>query len=400
MPTLFEPARIKNFELRNRLVRSATFEGMADADGSPTQALFDLYRRLARGGVGLIISGYAYVCADGRNPFPGMLGIDRDEHIPRYRELVEHVHGHGAALALQIAHCGRQTTAEALGEQPMAPSAVKDTSLFVTPREMDEGDIERVVEAFGQAARRANEAGFDAVQLHGAHGYLISQFLCPHTNRRTDRWGGSIDNRMRFVRHVYRSCREQVGDDYPLLIKISAYDQMRRGLRVDEGVEMAAQMGELGFDGIEVSCGIAEDGMSTTRGEVPIEAILESWEMYRRKNALFRGAMRLFGRRMVKPPPLTQAFNRAAAKAIKARVDVPVFLVGGVTELSAMEDVLDAGDADFISLCRALIADARFPRKLESGRKTDSICVHCNLCLAYMAAGPLRCYHGKRPERA
>lgn len=272
MSMLFEPARFRGLSLRNRLVRSATFEGMADADGFPTQALFDLYRRLARGGVGLIVTGYAYVSADGRNPFPGMLGIDRDEHIPRYRELVEHVHGHGAALALQIAHCGRQTTPEALGE--------------------------------------------------------------------------------------------------------------------------------LGFDGIEVSCGIAEDGMSTTRGEVPIEAILESWEMVRRKSVLFRGAMRVFGRRIVRPPPLTEAFNRAAAKAIKERVDVPVFLVGGLTGVEVMEDVLESGDADLVSLCRALIADARFPGKLQSGRKTDSICVHCNLCLAYMAAAPLRCYHGKRPERA
>jgi 2,4-dienoyl-CoA reductase-like NADH-dependent reductase (Old Yellow Enzyme family) len=396
MSAIFEPGRIKQLALRNRLVRSATFEGMADDDGAPTQALFDLYRRLARGGVGLIVTGYAYVSTDGRNPFAGMLGIDRDELIPRYRELVDHVHEHGAKLAMQIAHCGRQTTAEALGEQPMAPSAVRDGSTFTTPRVMDEGDIERVVEDFGQAARRAREAGLDAVQLHGAHGYLISQFLCPHTNRRQDRWGGSIDNRMRFVRHVYRRCRELVGDDFPLLIKISAYDQMRRGLRVDEGIEMARQMGQLGFDGIEVSCGIAEDGMSTTRGDVPVEAILDEWDMFGRKNALFRWGMRHFGRWLVRPPPLTQAFNREAARAIKERVDVPVWLVGGVTELSAMEEVLESGDADYIALCRALIADARFPRKLESGRKTESICVHCNLCLAYMATTPLRCYHGKR----
>ena len=399
MSTLFEPGRIGDLQLRNRLVRSATFEGMADADGLPTQALLDLYRRLARGGVGLIVTGYAYVSLDGRNPYTGMLAIDRDEHVPRYRELVSHVHEHGAKLAMQIAHCGRQTTAGALGEQPMAPSAVRDRSVFSTPRVMDDGEIERVAEDFGQAARRVREAGFDAVQLHGAHGYLINQFLCPHTNRRADRWGGSIDNRMRFVRHVYRRCREQVGDDFPLLIKISAYDQMRRGLKVDDGIEMARQMGELGFDGIEVSCGIAEDGMSTVRGDVPIEVILDEWEMYRRKNVLYRWIMRHFGRWIVRPPPLTQAFNRAAARAIKEQVDVPVFLVGGLTELSAMEDVLDSGDADFISLCRALIADARFPRKLEAGRRTESICVHCNLCLAYMAVGPLRCYHGKRLER-
>jgi len=396
MSSIFQPGRIGELQLSNRLVRSATFEAMGDPDGAPTQALFDLYRRLARGGVGLIVSGYVYVSADGRNPFGRMLGIDQDEHVPRLQELTDHVHEHGAKIAAQIAHCGRQTTADALGEPPMGPSAVKDGSTFTTPRVMDEKDIERVVEDFGQAARRVREAGFDAVQLHGAHGYLISQFLCPHTNRRKDRWGGSIENRMRFLRRVFRRCRELVGDDYPLLIKHSAYDQMRRGLRLDEGVEMARQMGELGFDGIEVSCGIAEDGMSTTRGDVPVEAILETWEMYRRKNPLFRLGMRHFGRRIVRPPPLTQGFNRDAARAIRAVVDVPLILVGGLTEKAAMEDVLDSGDADFVSLSRALIADARYPRKLESGRRGDSICVHCNLCLAYMAVAPLRCYLGKR----
>jgi len=396
MSSVFQPGRIGELQLHNRLVRSATFEALGDPDGFPTQALFDLYRRLARGGVGLIITGYVYVSADGRNPFGRMLGIDRDEHVPRLRELVDHVHGHGAKIAAQIAHCGRQTTVDAIGAQPMGPSAVKDGSTFTTPRVMDERDIERVIEDFAQAARRVREAGFDAVQLHGAHGYLISQFLCPHTNRRKDRWGGSIDNRMRFVRRVVRRCRDRVGDDFPLLIKHSVYDQMRRGLRVDEGVEMARQMGELGIDAIEVSCGIAEDGMSTTRGDVPVEAILETWEIYRRKNPLFRLGMRHFGRRIVRPPPLTQAFNRDAARAIRAKADVPLILVGGLTEKGAMEDVLDSGDADFVSLSRALIADARYPRRLESGRRSDSICVHCNLCLAYMAVAPLRCYLGKR----
>ncbi len=398
MSTLFEPTHIGRMQLRNRLVRSATFEGMADDDGLPSKALFDLYRRLARGGIGLLVTGYAYVCPDGRNPFPGMLAIDRDDVIPHYRELVDHVHEHGAAVAMQIAHCGRQTTASAIGRRPLAPSAVRDTSTMVKPQPMDEGDIEQAVEAFGEAARRVAEAGFDAVQLHGAHGYLINQFLCPHTNRRTDRWGGSVDDRMRFVRHVYRRCREAVGDDFPLLIKISAYDTMRRGLPLDEGVEMARQVGELGFDAIEVSCGVPEDGMSTMRGEVPLGPILDTWEVHRRRGAAYRWAMRRVGPLMFRSHPLTEAFNRDAARRIRACVDVPVSLVGGLYERATMDDVLASGDADLISLSRALIADARFPHKLETGRHTTSICEHCNLCIAYMAGGPLRCYHGKQPS--
>ena len=174
--------------LKNRLVRSATHEGMADMDGYPRQSLFKLYERLAKGGVGLIITGYAFVSKDGKCPFVGMLGMDSDDHMPAYSKLVEHVHKFDTKIALQIAHCGRQTTASAAGTQPMGPSAVKDKVLFLTPRVMTEKDIERVIDSFALAAERARKSGFDAVQLHGAHGYLINHFLCPYTNRRKDRW--------------------------------------------------------------------------------------------------------------------------------------------------------------------------------------------------------------------
>ncbi|MBW2410675.1 MAG: NADH:flavin oxidoreductase, partial [Deltaproteobacteria bacterium] len=289
MSVLFEKTEIKSMELKNRLVRSATHEGMADENGFPTEALFRLYERLAKGGVGLIITGLSYVSRDGK--VPAMKGIDGDGHIENYREMADLVHKNGARIAMQIVHGGRQTTEQWAGTQPMAPSPVKDNSLFVKPREMTEHDIERVIEAFGQAARRVKESNFDAVQLHGAHGYLINEFLCPHTNRRKDKWGGSIENRMRFVTEIYARCRERVGGDYPILIKINAYDNMKKGLKPEEGVIMAEMMADMGFDGIEVSCGIFEDGMSTLRGDLPIEAILDTWPMYKNKNAIFKFVM-------------------------------------------------------------------------------------------------------------
>lgn len=397
MPTLFEPTRIKSLELPNRLVRSATFEGMADEHGRPTEALFKLYRRLAKGGIGLIIAGYTYVSPDGRNPFPGMGAIDRDELIPDYQDLTRRVHEHGTKIAMQIAHSGRQTSAASVGGQPIAPSAVKDKTHFVKPRAMTEEDIDRVLDAFAAAARRVAESGFDAVQIHGAHGYLVNQFLCPHTNRRTDQWGGSLENRMRFVAELYRRCRAQVGDSYPLLIKISAQDAMKRGLRIEEGAVMAEMMADMGFDGIEVSCGIGEDGMSSMRGEVPVEAFLTEWPMYRERSFLFRFLMRRLGRRLVKPLPLTEAFNRAAAAAIRARTDVPLFLVGGNTDPTVMEEIVANREVDYISLSRALIADARFPNRIRAGRREPSDCMHCNLCLAYMGSRPIRCYRGRVP---
>lgn len=394
MSVLFEKTEIKGMELDNRLVRSATHEAMADKNGFPTERLFKLYEDLAKGGVGLIITGYAYVARDGKSD--AMLGIDNDKLIPKYRELVNKVHQNGAKIAMQINHCGRQTTKEMTGSQPIAPSAIKEKVFLVKPREMTENDIERIIEAFAQSARRVKESGFDALQLHAAHGFLINQFLCPHTNRRQDKWGGSIENRMRFLGAIYEKCRSQVGEDYPILIKINAYDNLKNGLKQDESIAMAKLIAELGFDGIEVSCGIAEDGASTVRGDLPLDVILDEWDMYKNKNFLFRFIMKRFGKKLIKPMPFTQEYNRESARRIKAKVNVPIFVVGGMIDPVAMEATIKKGDADYISMSRALITDPNFPNKIKGGDRKISRCIHCNLCLYYLATKPVRCYHGKR----
>jgi len=395
MSVLFERTEFKGVELENRLIRSATHEGMADENGFPTENLFKLYERLAQGGVGLIITGYSYVNRDGKSH--AMMGIDTDEHISRYKELVSHVHKNGAKIAMQINHCGRQTTKDMTGSQTIAPSAVKDNMLLEKPRAMTEQEIERVIGDFGNASKRVKDSNFDAVQLHGAHGYLISQFLCPHTNRRKDKWGGSIENRMRIVKKIYNSCREQVGEDFPILIKISAYDTMKNGLKQEEGVVMAEMMADIGFDGIEVSCGIGEDGGSTLRGDFPIDVILEKIPNYKKSNPVFKFILRHFGEKIVKPLPFSTSFNREAAREIKRKVNIPIFLVGGMTDPSDMEDAIENGDADYISLSRALINNPKFPSKIREGSREPSKCLHCNLCLFCVVMEPLRCYYGKKP---
>jgi 2,4-dienoyl-CoA reductase-like NADH-dependent reductase (Old Yellow Enzyme family) len=404
MPALFEKSAIKSMQLKNRLVRSATVERMGDDKGLPTENLTRLYERLAKGGVGLIITGMAYVSADGKGFPKGQSGIDRDESVDAWRDLTRHVHGLGTGvkIAMQIAHAGRQTTRAAIGVQPMAPSAVKDGSSFVTPREMTEDDIERTIEAFAQAARRVKESGFDAVQIHGGHGYLVNGFLNPYTNRRTDRWGGSLENRMRFVSEVYSRSRRLVGDEFPILIKISAYDHMilkgKKGIALDEAVITAEKLSAMGIDGIEASCGIAEDGMSTLRGRLPVDVLVEDLGMFK-KSALMRFAIRHFGDRLMKTQPFTEDYNRAAARSIKQRVNVPVFAVGGIIRPSTMEDIVASGDADYISLSRSLIFSPIFPRKIQEGSREPSACIHCNHCLFYLGLEPLRCYNGKRIKK-
>lgn len=392
MSLLFNKMNFKGVELKNRLVRSATNEAMADVNGFPTENLFKLYERLAKGGVGLIITGYTYVSGDGKTD--NMLGIDTDEHISKYRELVDHVHKNGAKIAMQINHCGRQTTKDMTGTQTIAPSAVKDNSFLDTPRAMTEQDIDNVIESFAKASKRVKDSNFDAVQLHGAHGFLINQFLCPHTNRRQDKWGGSIENRMRIVKAIYKACREQVGDDYPIFIKMNAYDKMKNGVKEEEGIIMAEMMADMGFDAIEVSCGIGEDGGSTLRGGFPIDVALDTWPMYKKQNAILRFIMRHFGKKIVKPVSFSQGFNRDVAKKIKSKVNVPIFLVGGMIDPSVMEAVIEKGDADYISLSRALVHNPNFPNKIEEGNMEPSKCLHCNLCLFGIITSPLRCHYG------
>jgi len=179
-------------------------------------------------------------------------------------------------------------------------------------------------------------------------------------------------------------------------IKINAYDTKKNGLRLEESVIMAKMMNAMGFDGIEISRGIFEDNFSTIRGNAPLDVILDDWDIYQKKNALYRFGPRRFGQKIVNPLPFSQAYNLQTAKAIKAAVTIPVFLVGGMTVPRTIHQAIEQGDADYISLSRAIIADANFPNKIRNGRTGPSRYVHCNLCMAYATRRPLRCYHGKR----
>ncbi len=396
MPSLFDAIRIGTMEVKNRFVRSSTHEAMADENGCPGPGLFKCYENLAKGEVGLIITGMAFVSQEGRSTSKGMLGIHHDGLIPAYRKLVSHAHDYGTKIAMQITHAGRQTREQAAGVKPMAPSAVYDRALLSKPREMTDEDIERAIDSYAQACGRVKESGFDAVQIQLAHGYLPNQFQSPLLNRRKDRWGGSPENRMRFIEELYARCRHVVGKDYPILAKVNVQDNMRKGLKPEEGIPMAQRMGKMGFDSLEVSGGIYADGFSMMRGEFPMEVLLE-WDIY--KNHMNRGLrflMRYYGNKMFGVLPFTELFNWKHTKAVKEAVDIPIMLVGGVRKPEDMERIIQKGHADFISLCRPLIAEPFFPKRIRENRRHPSKCISCNLCLAYLEWHPLRCYAGRQ----
>jgi 2,4-dienoyl-CoA reductase-like NADH-dependent reductase (Old Yellow Enzyme family) len=394
MPQLFDRSAIKSMKLKNRIVRSATFERMCDKDGFPLAELGALYENLAQGNVGLIITGFASVSGDVKAPYTSR--IDEDCLIPKFKTIIDKVHEHDCAIAMQINHPGRQTTKEIIGHNPVAPSAINNKFPPSHPKELSEEHIQAIITDFIDAASRVKKAGFDAVQIQAGHGMLINQFLCPHTNRRKDRWGGPLEYRMRFLEEIYRGCRATLGDHYPILAKLSVYDNMKHGIKLKEGIAIAQKAAEIGFDGLEISCGIFEDGLSSFRGDFPVEILLDDYHSFD-GNPPLRFLMRRFGKKLMRVPDFTKGFNRHAAKAIKQKVKVPIFTLGGIHDPMDMMEVIEKGEADYVSLCRPLIAEPDLPLKISQGNLNPSKCLHCNHCFFYtVMKEPLKCYYGKR----
>lgn len=348
MPRLFEKAVVNGMMLGNRMVRSATWEGMCEKNGRPTKRLIDYYRNLAKGGVGLIISGFAFVRPEGKQ-MPGKMGIHTDDFAQDYRELTAAVHDEGSKIAVQLVHAGGQTTSEIAGRQPLAPSAVKTAQFPEIPSELTKKQINEIVDAFGNAAARAKNWGVDAVQFHGSHGYLINQFLSPLTNRRTDEYGGTIENRCRFLMEVYRGVRDAVGGEYPVMIKLNASDNLEGGLETGDAIYAAQLLSKEGIDAIEVSSGTP--------------------------------ASKLTGHaRMRINKPDKEAYNLALALEIKAVVKCPVMAVGGFRSFEIAEKAVATKGMDFVSMSRPFIREPDLPLRWMKGDRSPAHCISCNGC--------------------
>lgn len=390
MSLLFSPCQIGPLDLPNRLVRSATFEGMALQDGQVSDDLIRVYRNLARGGVGLSICSLIFVDRDGQS-YPRQTGIHSDGMIPGLRRLVNTVHEHGVKVFFQLNHGGRQGDPDVIGKRPKGPSArVLDPTYFFLPREMNEGDIQRVIRAFAAAARRSMEAGADGIQLHAAHTYLLNQFLSPYFNHRSDRWGGSDENRFRLLREVYLAAREEVGRDYPIIVKLNTNDHTSRpGVTPVTARQVAAWLAELGVNGVEVSAGSVHFAfMNMCRGTVPTRGLLAALPLWKRPAAwlLFKSMEGRFD--------LEEAYNLKAARTIKPVLgDIPLILVGGLRSRTGMERLLQSGAAELVSMSRPFVREPHLARKLEADTSDRASCTSCNNCFAAGAMHlPLRCY--------
>ncbi len=397
MSALFTPKTLGKTQISNRFVRSATNEGMATPEGEVTDRLVKVYKNLAKGGVGMIISGHMFIDPLGQAS-KGQVSIHNDEAVPGLKKLTEAVHQHDSKIIFQLSHSGRQVEKQVLGQTPMAPSSIhRDLINIQKPKQMSEEVIQSLILAFGKAAKRAVDAGADGVQVHAAHGYLISQFLSPFFNQRSDKWGGSDENRFNFLKEVTKEVKQAIPEDKILIIKVNGDDHTPDdGVTPPLAAKYAAWIESLGYDGIEVSCGNgAFAPFSVFRGEVPVEDMIKYFPWWKKAIA------RIKLQKMVGKHDLVHGYNLDAAKVIKAAATkTPIILVGGVRKLSHMEEIVEKGPADFISMARPFIKEPFIVNKFKEGKRDEVKCISCNKCFVGSRQDlPVLCYEKGYPKK-
>ena len=354
MPGLFDRTQINGLSLPNRFVRSATWEGLAQPDGSPDQRLVEFYAHLAEQELGLIIQGHSYVSPEGQGGV-GQLGIHSDEFVPAYARIAAAVHDRGGLICAQLAHAGFVARTDLSGRPALAPSPQVE-GLSSTAQEIGPEQIRELAQAFGRAAARAREAGYDAVQIHAAHTYLLSQFLSPRFNKRRDDYGGSLENRVRALVEVAEAVRAAVGPDYPVLVKLNSSDFLEGGLTEADSLRAARIVSRSGIDALELSGGNQIDPRYKASRPGPIT-------------------------------PETEVYYRSAAREVKAAMDCPLVLVGGIRSFETAQALLDEGAADYIALCRPLIREPGLIKRWRSGDHRPSSCLQDNSCFQPILAG-------------
>jgi len=349
MSLLFEQTEINGMKLPNRFVRSATHEAMADLDGTVKDQLLQYMAELVHGEVGLVVTGHAHVTREGQAG-PRQMGVYSDAMIDGLKRVSSIIHQNGGVVAIQLAHAGNKGIGKneytALGPSDLLKEGIKQAAAMTVE------DIKRTVQAFGDAAKRSVQAGFDAIQIHSAHGYLLSQFLSPYYNKRDDRYGGTLENRARLLLEVYAEIRSRVGASFPVMVKINAEDFLEGGVTVEEMVKVAHLLEDRGMDAIEMSGGTFESG-------------------------------RLIPSRMgTAKSAKKEVYYRKGAEAFKKEIKIPLILVGGILSFNIAEEVVAARLADYVALSRPLIREPHLVKRWASGDRRKASCISCNKCFS------------------
>ena len=376
---IFTPVKIGPVTLRNRVIRSAAFENMA-YDNSPSQDLYDYHVAVARGGVGMTTLAYAAVAKSGLS-FKGQLWM-RKEIVPGLKRITDAIHAEGAKASIQLGHCGNMTHRSTCGSLPVGASGGFNMYSPTFVRALKVNEIHGLVSDFGNAVNLAREAGFDCVEIHCGHGYLISQFLSPYTNHRKDEFGGSLENRMRFMRLVITEVMKAAGDDMGVIVKMNMHDGFKGGMQRAECLEVAKELERLGVHAIVLSAGfVSKAPMEVMRGAMPLKTLAYYMDM--KKFWWLKAALHTIGRLLIPTVPYKEGYFLDDAKQFREAVKLPLIYVGGLISREKMEEVLDAGFQG-LQVARSLVHDTDFVNKLRSGEITCSGCKHSNYCIGRM----------------
>ena len=380
---LFTPFKLGPLTLRNRTIRAAAFEGMCPGN-KVSEELISYHRSVAAGGIGMTTVAYAAVDRSGLS-FPHQLWLNEDS-IPDLKRLTDAVHNGGAACSIQIGHCGDMASTAVTRGRPMSPSVRLNLYGPNLARPMGRKEIEAIAGAFGRAVHFSREAGFDAVEVHAGHGYLISQFLSPFTNRRKDEFGGTLENRARFMMMVMGEVKKAAGNDIAVLVKTNTRDGFRGGMETEECIEVAKMLERSGADALILSGGfVSKAPMYVMRGRMPIKVFA-----YYIENSLMSFFVRMFGGMLVKQVPYTEGYFLEDALKFRAQLKLPLVYVGGLISREKIDEVLNRG-FEMVSFARALIKDPDFVSKLRKKELSRSECDICNYCIAVMYSRAADC---------
>jgi len=379
VPPVFRPGKLGPLTLRNRVIKAATFEGMTPAS-LVTDALVDFHRRVAMGGVGMTTVAYLAVSPEGRT-HAEQIHL-RPEAVPGLRRLTDAVHRAGCAAAAQIGHAGPVANPTSNESASLAPSSSFNWLGLRPNRVVDDGDIARIVADHRRAAQLAVECGFDSIEIHLGHNYLLSSFLSPRLNRRRDAWGGSLENRARFAREVAKVVRDAAGPSVAVTAKFNMSDGVAGGLRIEESIEVARMLASDGaLDALVLTGGSSlRNPMYLLRGDAPVHEFSATLPPF------LRAGFWLFGKRLMPTYPFQEAYFLPYARRFLGTVDLPLVLLGGISTLTTMNEAIAAGFS-FVAMARALLREPDLLAKLRAGASQESLCTHCNRCMPTIYSG-------------
>lgn len=385
---IFTPCQIGPVTLRNRTIRSAAFENMAYGN-KPSQDLYDYHVGVAKGGIGMTTVAYASVNRSGVS-FDGQLWM-REEIIPELKKLTDAIHAEGAKAAIQLGHCGNMTHRATCGQKPVGASNGFNLYSPTFYRKLKVNEIEELVKDFGKAVNLAREAGFDCVEIHAGHGYLISQFLSPYTNKRKDQFGGSLENRMRFMRMVMEEVMRVAGDDMGVVVKVNMYDGFRSGMQIEECIKVGKELEKIGVHALVLSAGfVSRAPMAVMRGKMPYKTL--AYYMDAKKFWWLKIGIRIGGWMIIPPVPYKENYFLEEAKKFREALNMPLIYVGGITSKANMEEVLNEG-FEAVQMARVLVNDTAFINKIKNGELEKSECKHSNYCIGRMYTLEMKCHH-------